>query len=244
MCPMPRSTQCDSAEINNDGWCPFQFKDNNNKPTGLVYCVANSAKSNSLGSSEPITSLSAMHLRGALFPVNNQNVDSIIASYDQHTVTGITVPARTRTAAGSNYFRDLDKAWQGAEFNVFGLFDGDQAVFNQGSTILVRTRVDNGTTDQPNCVNKGSTGESNSLSLVMTPNSCCAFGGISPSVEFVQSNNASAKSVCTAPEEPPRCLGSFICLRQNRCVTSLLESKSAECLFIKVPQTPPSDFPN
>jgi len=39
--------------------------------------------------------------------------------------------------AGDNHFPDLEDQWQAAEFNVFGDGNGDQAVFDSGTTIVV-----------------------------------------------------------------------------------------------------------
>ena len=71
-----------------------------------------------------------------------------------------------------------------AEFNVFGNGVGTQAAFNIGSSISVRTSIDDGTTNAPTCVNESETAETNNLTLV---GSCAAVGGASPSIAFAES---------------------------------------------------------
>ena len=75
------------------------------------------------------------------------------------------------SAQGEDNVLSLAQGWHEAEFNIFGDCCLDQAVFNSGSTIVVRTSVDDGTTNAPTCVNQSFTGETNSLDLV---NPCSA----------------------------------------------------------------------
>ena len=70
---------------------------------------------------------------------------------------------------GNNYFPDLESQWQEVEFNVFGDGNGDQAVFNSGSTVDVRTSVASGDNSGPSCDLNTFTGKSNNLTLVNTP---------------------------------------------------------------------------
>ncbi|HEX8806917.1 MAG TPA: hypothetical protein VF741_08200, partial [Candidatus Aquilonibacter sp.] len=53
-------------------------------------------------------------------------------------------------------------------FNIFGDCCGDQATFNAGSTLVVRTEVDSGATTAPTCDPQGFTGETNNLILTGT----------------------------------------------------------------------------
>src|ERR1700733_3553578 len=78
--------------------------------------------------------------------------------------------------------------WQSAEFNIFGNCCGTEAGFNIGSTITVRTSINDGTSNAPMCVptstTSDSTGETNNLSIV---GPCTAAGGASPSISFTES---------------------------------------------------------
>ncbi len=79
----------------------------------------------------------------------------------------------------------LSQVWTEAEFNIFGDCCLTQAVFNRGTTIVVKTSIDDGTTNPPACVpNDGTTGETNNLTLVSP---CTASGGASPAIVFTES---------------------------------------------------------
>jgi hypothetical protein len=106
----------------------------------------------------------------------------------------LAVGSSLYTAKGNNYFPDLGQNWQAAEFNVFGDGGGSEAVFNSGSTIVVMTSVNNGTTSAPSAVEEGFTGETNNLTLTGTP---VVSGGTSPSIEFTESNAGFTLSVST-----------------------------------------------
>ena len=97
---------------------------------------------------------------------------------------------------GEDNVLNLAQAWKDAEFNIFGDGGGSEASFNNGSTIVVRTSVDDGTTNAPSCLeNDGTTGETNSLTLL---NPCCTIGGASPAIAFKESSTAGATSLCAS----------------------------------------------
>jgi hypothetical protein len=83
------------------------------------------------------------------------------------TVT-LTVGDTVYSAPGDSNIPDLGQHWQIAEFNIFGNGDASEAVFNTGSTLVVRTVVDSGTTSPPTCDQQGFTGETNNLTLTST----------------------------------------------------------------------------
>jgi hypothetical protein len=121
-----------------------------------------------------------------------------IATLGQLTVTGeaasgggldsivLASGSTLYSAMGNDYFPDLGQNWQAAEFNVFGDGNGSKAAFNTGSTIVVRTSVNSGTTSAPSCVADGFTGETNNLTLVSTPT--VLSSGALPSIVFTESN--------------------------------------------------------
>lgn len=142
----PVPTKCPS------GWRKFVF-------TGQkeVNCFVNSALIPT--PIEPITSLEKLRLVGAAaYSSRSQDFAELIAG--RGTVYYV---------AGQNWFPHLDTQWQDTEFNVFGDGGGDQATFNAGSKIVVRTEVDSGATAAPACDSEGFTGESNNLFLTATP---------------------------------------------------------------------------
>ncbi len=119
---------------------------------------------------------------------------------------GLTIDSEVYAAMGDNHFPDLSRFWHVAEFNIFGDGNGTQAVFNSGSTIVVRAGMDNGTMMAPSCVAGGFTGETNNLTLVSTPT--FQVGTPLPSIIFTESNAAgpTPATCATARGEinPPR----------------------------------------
>jgi hypothetical protein len=92
---------------------------------------------------------------------------------------------------------NLAANWKTAEFNVFGDGGGSEATFNSGATLTVRTTVNNGTANSPSCGTSGTTGETNSLTLV---HPCCPFGGASPGIVFKESSASGATAICPVLE--------------------------------------------
>ena len=182
-CPNPRGASCTPGFASTDGWCPFQFT-----PTDPVYCVVNGSNfAGALG--EPITSLNptsatALKLRGTAAGFGGSTSDAVY----------VTEGASVFPATGNNYFPDLGSQWQEAEFNVFGDGSGDEAVFNSGTTLQVRTSVASNSWEIPTCDDQSFTGESNNLTLVNL-NPPVAHTGI-PSLVFLESN-ASGSTLTT-----------------------------------------------
>lgn len=181
-CPSPQGASCSPGFSESDGWCPFQFS-----PTGNVYCVVNAANS-APAPAQAITLLDQLKLTGAAAGVNGNTDDSI-------TVTeGNTV----FTANGGNYFPDLGSQWQEVEFNVFGDGNGDQAVFNSGAKVAVRTGVASGTSTGPACDLQSFTGESTNLTLVNTPPP--SVSGTLPALLFSQNNPPPSGAAATCAD--------------------------------------------
>lgn len=100
--------------------------------------------------------------------------------------------------AGQNWFPDLDTQWQTAEFNILGDCCGDQATFNAGSAIDVRTEVDSGVTTAPACGSQGFTAESNNLFLTRTRMKWPQTQY--PSIIFTETNNTKRTKATCATE--------------------------------------------
>lgn len=161
----PGGTNCPA------GWISFSFPGQTE-----VYCYINSAG----GAPAPgvaAKSLQQLKVDGAAAGVGGNADDAI----------GVTVNGTLYTASGDNHFPDLGSRWQKAEFNVFGDGGGDQADFNAGSIIVVRTAVDSGMPAvPPTCDGEGFTGETNNLTLVSAP---AMFNDVNwPSIIFTESN--------------------------------------------------------
>lgn len=123
---------------------------------GIGDCYINSTQAASVPA-QTIATLGQLTVTGAA--ASGGGLDSIVLA------SGNTL----YSAMGNDYFPDLGQNWQSAEFNVFGNGNGSQAAFNTGSTIVVRTSVNGGTTSAPSCVADGFTAETNNLTLVSTP---------------------------------------------------------------------------
>lgn len=118
------------------------------------------------------------------------------------TATLLT-PSGDVYAVGEDTVLDLQLGWHVAEFNVFGDCCGTQTAFNNGSSIVVETNINDGTTNAPTCAADGFTGETNNLTLVQT---CCPYGGSSPGIKFMESNVAGQTLSCSAAISPPTSL--------------------------------------
>jgi hypothetical protein len=136
---------------------------------------------------EPITSLKKLRLLGsAAYSSRTQDFAELTVGNSDVYYVG-----------GQNWFPDLNTQWQAAEFNIFGSGNGNQAVFNAGSTITVRTEVDTGAMAAPTCTAEGFTGESNNLFLTATASKWPEVQY--PSIDFTETNSTSqAKASCVA----------------------------------------------
>jgi hypothetical protein len=92
-------------------------------------------------------------------------------------------------AQGQDNVLSLAQSWNTAEFNVFGDCCSTLTSFNNGTTIVVKTTINDGTANAPQCVNSSFTAETNDLNLLNPPNAtCCPYGGASPAIEFMETN--------------------------------------------------------
>jgi von Willebrand factor type D domain len=170
MCPTPRSTLCDGSNVFTDGWCPFTLGTSANP----LYCVVNA-----LGVPAPaMASLGQMRVHGTAAGVNGAANDAM----------EVWVGSAAFAADGDNHFPDLGSKWKQAEFNVFGNCCNNQAVFNSGSSAIVRIEVDSGTNLGPGCALRSFTGESSNLTLQNVPPT--ASSGALPALVFAQTNPA------------------------------------------------------
>ncbi|HEY4642278.1 MAG TPA: VWD domain-containing protein [Thermoanaerobaculia bacterium] len=130
-----------------------------------------------------------------------------LANLPQLTLTGTAVsggsdtivvgtPGGNLSAVNGENIIDLANGWTTSEFGVYGDGNGSAATFDAGATMAVRTSVDNGTANAPDCVLEGFTGETSNLDLI-TP--CCPYGGNGsslPAIVFWLSNSPGATSMC------------------------------------------------
>ncbi|MGO9316824.1 MAG: hypothetical protein ACLPXT_03835 [Terracidiphilus sp.] len=95
----------------------------------------------------------------------------------------------------------LYQSWTQAEFNVFGDCCAFETNFTSPAVLVVKTSIDDGSTNLPTCVaNDGTTGETNNLTFAPSGSPvCCPYGGASPAIEFVESNNPTEWAMCGNP---------------------------------------------
>jgi hypothetical protein len=123
-----------------------------------------------------ITELAQMRLTG-------------VASPTAQSATIEIVPGKLDSTSDHGDFLGIGANWTAAEFNVVANCCTEQATFNPGSTIYVRTIVNNGTQNAPTCLQAGYTAESNNLNLIY---GCETIGGASPAIMFTESYATSA----------------------------------------------------
>jgi hypothetical protein len=128
---------------------------------------------------QPITSIQGLRLTGQLQP--NDNI-----------VAAIFDAGGTMVAVSSDDFLDLigNFVWQEAEFNVFGQDKASQALFDPGTTLVVRTQIEDRQFGNlmPSCHDfLGFTRESNNLHLIQPPTMIANTP--LPSIVFQETNN-------------------------------------------------------
>jgi len=95
----------------------------------------------------------------------------------------ITIGGAAYSTNVKNLIPELPQLWQTAHFNVFGIGDRSYVNFNNGASLTLNTKIDNGTTNPPNCSTEVGTGEYNNL---YHNSPCCRYGGGKPSIAFVE----------------------------------------------------------
>jgi hypothetical protein len=189
---------------NGSNICPSGFTDNGPNYLGLSGddCVQNGPATTIYNGQIPITDLADLKLSGSA--TSNGN--------DEATVT---YKGQGYKATVPDSYTDIASVWNEAEFNVVGNAGGSEAQFNPGITcetssgtncavVVVKSAVTYtpASTSVPTCLlSGGTTGETNNLNFApaqgtTTPPVCCYYGGASPAIEFVESNNSSEWAAC------------------------------------------------
>jgi hypothetical protein len=90
---------------------------------------------------------------------------------------------------GQDSVLSLYKYWNSAEFNIFGDCCSTETAFSNPTTLVVKTSIDDGTTNPPSCGTDSYTNELNNLTMAPVGASvCCPYGGASPAIEFMETN--------------------------------------------------------
>ncbi|MDR2991097.1 MAG: hypothetical protein LBU72_04075 [Burkholderiaceae bacterium] len=96
----------------------------------------------------------------------------------------LTIGSNAYVVASSSVLTaEFNQKWQQTQFNVFGAGNHSSANFNNGSSLIISTKIDNGTANTPTCSNNTGTGEFNNLNY---NSPCCAYGGGKPSIAFME----------------------------------------------------------
>jgi hypothetical protein len=93
----------------------------------------------------------------------------------------------------------LSTGWTAVEYNLVGDGDGTASTLNSGSSMTVRTSLDNGTTSAPACVSGsfgGYTAETNNLNL-QSPSGTTRSSTL-PALVWTQNSNVSSTAPCSA----------------------------------------------
>lgn len=141
---------------------------------GVQGCFIN-GNARTVSPNPTITELAQMRLTGNATPA-------------AQSATMEIVPGKLDSTIDPGDFLGIGANWTIAEFNVVAECCAEQATFNPGSTIYVRTIVNNGTQNAPTCIQGGFTAESNNLNLIY---GCETMGGASPAIMFTESNATS-----------------------------------------------------
>lgn len=163
--------------------CPYPINQNNYviSGTNIIVCWVNTPKVSV--PEQPYANLPNLELSAQV----SGDTNTAILSTGDGNIYATQQPGLFGT--------DLAQNWNSAEFNVFGNGGGDQVNFNSGTTFVVQTSVNNGTTNAPACMQTGTTAETNNLNLI---GPCCSYGGASPNIQFMESNDPNASSWCGA----------------------------------------------
>ncbi len=156
------------------GWIFFEFFPG--APTS--YCFRNNSGQVSGLPNQPITNLASLRLTGT-------------ATAAGDSITFVAGGSAT-FAAGDNLLT-ASGGWEIAEFNVFGGPGGAQATFNDGATLKVRTLINYGGRDAPECQAVSYTGETNNLSFG-TPAPAPTPPG--PSIQFIEDTDGGMSADC------------------------------------------------
>jgi len=125
----------------------------------------------------PITDLKDLTLSGSAMA---GGTDEATVTYDREAYM----------ATVADNVTDIASVWNQAEFNVVGNGGGSEAIFNNGSSLIVKIVVTDGSSSAPSCVfNGGTTAETNNLNFVFVPSTsspvCCSYPG-NPNIEFME----------------------------------------------------------
>ncbi|MDR0458304.1 MAG: hypothetical protein LBH10_04650 [Burkholderiaceae bacterium] len=195
---------CSNSNSTCLGWVQFIY--NNDDSAGIIHIQywivgVNSCPSSSWSSALPIGCYidSSLTSSGTTPGIQAKNIGAV--TLNGQTSNGwdtaiLNVGGQAYSVVNQSVFGNLSQYWKQSEFNIFGYSTSYPILnFNSGSSLTVRTRVDNGTTNTPTCSSTGTTGESSNLNF---NSPCCPYGGGEPSIAFVEGTATGQTTTCAA----------------------------------------------
>lgn len=155
-------------------------------PYGPTYIGCTTFNKDTQFGPQPITNLHCLSLTGTATAGGMDTAEIVIG--------GAGCPTSSAVGNGWDSVLNLASGWIYAEFNVFGAGGGSQAVFNNGSTLDVKTTIHYGGKAAPDCFMRSNTTETNNLNLVGAPSLSTQ---LAPAIEFTESNNPGGQAACS-----------------------------------------------
>lgn len=177
--------------------------------SGEIDCYKNSSAAGTSG--QNILYLSDMALTGKA----SGGTDTVLMDY----------PGGNISAVGADSVLDLEQGWSRAEFNVFGSGNSNEVNINSNASMVVQLTLNNGTTSTPTVADESFTGETNNLSLI---GASCSYGGATPMIQFMESNDSSATASCGA----------------NGIETNIAQAPSDTAIWSRYPPSGPPTYVN
>jgi len=120
-------------------------------------------------------------------PISNINNKMIFSGKTAGGIDVVTLfiggEAYSASAQTPLEFKNFPQVWREAQFNIVGRGGRSRLYFNDTAQLTIRTKIDNGTTKPPICLNHNTTAEGNNLNY---NSPCCVYGGAEPSIAFVE----------------------------------------------------------
>lgn len=157
------------------GWINYGSAGNND-------CYSNSEGGPLAATAPTIATLKSVSMTGN---VHASGEDSLVMEYGGNKVS----------AVGADSVVDIARSWTAAEFALLGDGDGTEAKFSAGTTLDVKTAVNNGAATAPVCDFEGFTAETNNLNIASAP---ALSRGPEPAIETRQTSAGGTKGCAAA----------------------------------------------
>ena len=118
-------------------------------------------------------------------PLSSFNDQMILSGQTANGVdtAQIIIGGNAYSKTSATIFNEFPSKWQAAQFNVFGIGNLAAVNFSNGASLIINTKIDNGTTNAPTCSKDVGTGELNNLYY---NSDCYTYAGGKPSIVFAE----------------------------------------------------------